>query len=614
MKKTLIYIILVIFTFAFYSCKKNNNELKIDLTNVRTVFALEEDYNKEGLKVTLNNEEINDYEIDYSDYDKEKPGKYEIFIKKDDYTNSYEVEVIDKKITFEISRVNKIFSYNEDYNNINMRIYEFDADNKRTEIKDYILDSSAYKKDKPGKYKILVKVDKLEFSYFVEVLPEITNYDFGGFSVTGVGQRNIDNTHKDYYIASNEIEFLDAIENKAKVIEVTNDLDLGFISVSNKTTKTYSFFKNYLKNKTNFVHPTLVETGVSQIELSWFNGLTIFSKNGNTIKHAGFKITRSNDVVFRNLKFDELWQWEDSETALSGISDYDMQSWSYFKIGFSKNIWFDHLTFGKAYDALADLENAPEDGVSSGSLTISNSRFEAGFINNESFYKTQMEYLEDQYQKNTLNLLYYKKLRDAGITYKEIYDFFISQKKGFMIGGGGNDKNSPEYIANKRLAITIYNTYFKSLQDRLPRIRGGNAHIYNVYSDSSLLEIAIKNLTSNPNFSQAVLGAKLALVNQAIIHTNEGAVLAENSIFEGVNTLYKDQGGIPGRYKITNSIHIKNNNSNTINTSSTDFYLSNNLSEIPYQYQLIELTNLKEYLISNTGLGVKQIDWLKDTN
>ncbi|NLL68628.1 MAG: hypothetical protein GX232_00255, partial [Acholeplasmataceae bacterium] len=73
--------------------------------------------------------------------------------------------------------------------------------------------------------------------------------------------------------------------------------------------------------------------GISKIRLEnrdgsnakYNEGLMIFSKNKNTIKHATFSVKRAKNIIIRNLKFDELWEWDES-------GNYDNKDWDYFTV------------------------------------------------------------------------------------------------------------------------------------------------------------------------------------------------------------------------------------------------------------------------------------------
>lgn len=57
-------------------------------------------------------------------------------------------------------------------------------------------------------------------------------------------------------------------------------------------------------------------------------------------------------MIFRNLEFDELWEWDEATKG-----NYDKNDWDYVTIeGTSSKVWIDHCTFNKAYDGLVDVK------------------------------------------------------------------------------------------------------------------------------------------------------------------------------------------------------------------------------------------------------------------
>lgn len=462
-----------------------------------------------------------------------------------------------------------------------------------------------------------------------EVFDISKHFGVSGFAEGNVNARNIDETSKDYVKVATTLEFLGAIKNKAKVIEITEDLNLGFNQFTKENLEEFTFIRDFKSRNSDITHPVLVETGVSQIEISTVDGMTIFSKNGATLKHAGFKISKSNDIVIRNLRFDGMWQWEDSKNeSTQKIGDYDQQGWSFFKVGFSTNIWFDHLTFGKAYDGLIDIEN------SSKGVTISWSRFEAASGESEAFYKQHLEQLEKEYQAETIEYVYYKFLRDSGLSFDDIYELFRGQKKGFMVGGG-DSYNNDEWKKNKELEITINNTYFYNLQDRLPRLRGGSGHVYNVYQDNNDIFETMERIASYDFYPELVAGIasknwKLAFTNQSMVTTNGSAVQFQNSIFEGVKEIIKNNNKDDlkvehtGKYEVVDSIYrLKGiidfrGNSNDIstpfatskNTPVYAFRWNTQYGVLPYEAKLIDLNILADVLMDNAGSSNLNINWL----
>ena len=102
-------------------------------------------------------------------------------------------------------------------------------------------------------------------------------------------------------------------------------------------------------------HPALIASGVTLLDIQDFSGLTIFSRNGATIRHAEFNIKNGTNLILRNLRFDELWEWDEGTRG-----DYDSNDWDFVTIGdgggVTSGIWVDHCTFTKAYDGVLDIK------------------------------------------------------------------------------------------------------------------------------------------------------------------------------------------------------------------------------------------------------------------
>lgn len=475
------------------------------------------------------------------------------------------------------------------------------------------------------------------------------SFDTSMFSVMGFAQgkvlsRDMESTDEGYLEVYDEEDFLYGLDlankKEIKVMEIKVDLNLGWKQLNEIDQKNGKTIYSKIKDKTGkddtITNPIILESGVSEIEISNVDGLTIFSKDAKTIKHAMFKVASSNDVVIRNLKFDGLWQWEDSKNInYQNIGDNDMKSWSYFKVNQSNNIWFDHLTFGKAYDTLIDSENG------SSGITISWSRFLGGYENE--FYTNQMESLEERYLNGTLDFVYYKYLRDSGLTAIDIFELFRAQKKGFMVGAGVEPYDS-QWEENKQLEFTIANTYLKDLQDRLPRIRGGSAHVYNVYLDNNDIYSVINRVENYTLYKDLQNGIKankwkFELTNQAMVTTNGAGVKYQNSIFEGVkdiivnNNQSEDWLGNPTYYvnplytgsymvedcifSIKDLIDYRGNSwdleSPFVSKRLTflNFRWNTASRQLTYSPELIEMNTLKDILEAYSGAGVVNINWLQ---
>ena len=238
-------------------------------------------------------------------------------------------------------------------------------------------------------------------------------------NVTGGGV--IDTSSSNYIKVSTADELLAALYKKdpstnkawdgARVIEVTNDIDLGYNLLSS-TAKGYGV----VAANTPKTHPTLIQTGVSKVYIDGRSNLTLFSQNGATIKHACFDIKgSSNNLIIRNLTFDELWEYDDS-------GDYDSNDWDYFTVeGASYNIWFDHCTMYKAYDGILDIKKASHD------VTVSWCKM-LPYDKNNAFFMTMMNELEN----NQGSYSNYKKDRQS-VTFDDMCTYLGAQKKCHLI-------------------------------------------------------------------------------------------------------------------------------------------------------------------------------------
>lgn len=438
-------------------------------------------------------------------------------------------------------------------------------------------------------------------------------------------------------------------EGSVHVIEITSDLNLGYFKLSSEakaiTQVVGDFASNYSKYQDYLYFSDMFkENGISQIKIENTSNLMIFSKNGAKITHAGFKINSCDNIVIRNLSFDEIWQWDDAHNKdTSKIGDYDWFGWAYFKIGFSGYIWIDHCSFGKSYDGQIDYANAnyhsskgtsfraPYGATSDKGLSITWCDFTAGDDSKDGYIYKMMNQIEQDYQKGLDNCLYYKALRDKGISFEDIfYGLAIPQKKGFLIGDDQDYKedNHAEYDYNLELNVSFANCKFIDFEDRIPKVRGGNVYMHNCYVDSSRYN-SYRGKLSSSGASSAVRGVnsswKCALTNQGIVCGQGASVRADNCIFLGINTLLKNNdSGSPapysyGGYQLNNcryecgstsytgsssDANHKFKNSSTSTLSPEYFVWHTSDGQVPYTPSvLIELDELEEVLSSSYGVG-----------
>lgn len=291
-----------------------------------------------------------------------------------------------------------------------------------------------------------------------------------------------------YRTVNNETEFLQAIEDAkkgtVKAIEITTDLDLGWNRLSEEA-KALSCIGDYEQKPHNgFTNPELMVSGLSQLVISDVKGLTIFSTKGATIYHSEWKLQgSSSDIVIRNLKFDEMWQWDESADRLNISKE---TGWTFIKVNGAKNVWIDHCSFTLAGDGNVDSEN----GASGVTLSWCSFGLPTDYNpdKNGMIYKT-ITYMEQLYQRGISNAnSRYKLLRDAGSTPEEIMAYTAMHLKLNLNGAGDKDfkdgvtsTGEQQQDGNQRLNVThAYNKY-TNIGSRIPFIRQGQGHLYNCY-------------------------------------------------------------------------------------------------------------------------------------
>lgn len=312
-----------------------------------------------------------------------------------------------------------------------------------------------------------------------------------GYASLGVNDRSsyVGTTY--YRTVSNGREFLkailDASQGTVKVIEVTDNINLGWTELALDSTEKskYSFITNYPKPSNGFTNPLLIASGVSKLNISNVDGLTIFSTSGKTIRHAEIKLQgSSNDIVIRNLKFDEMWQWDDS-------GKHKEVGWSFIKVNGANNVWIDHCKFSIAADGMIDMEN----GASNVTFSWNEFGLEATEDPDESssIYQS-IEYMEQKYAAGALDpstSVYYK-MRNEGATKNQVMAYAAYHSKVHLTGSG--DKDYTNYISptgvevkdgNQRLRLTMAYNRYTNVGQRLPMIRQGTGHIFNNFFDNS---------------------------------------------------------------------------------------------------------------------------------
>ena len=432
-------------------------------------------------------------------------------------------------------------------------------------------------------------------------------YTIEGYAnqVTGGGVQLESSTN--YYQVSTAEAFLEALttikeSGKASVIELAEDINLGSKEIGDALTKYSSVIK--ANSHTPLLHPILLETGVSTLSIKDMSNLTIYSKNGSAIKHTCIDISNSSNVIIRNIVFDEIWEWDEDTNG-----DYDRNDWDYMTIqNGSNNIWVDHCTFYKAYDGIIDVKKANSNAKTN--VTISWCKF---LPESESdFFDQMMDLLEANPEAYPY---YHKLITEYGMTKEQVRGYASMQKKTHLIGASDTEAN----IEN--LQVTLANNYYKNSMDRMPRMRGGDAHVYNCILDASEI-YALKTSITNPE-------AATKIVSNGAISTCNGSVLLENTYIDGIiNPLISGNGSSPGGYmNAINSVYYLNGEladlvikDLTVGPDAvSDKILDADkfISELPYSnYKLYAVSQLDTKVLPNVGAGVidmNSIQWQKTT-
>lgn len=402
-------------------------------------------------------------------------------------------------------------------------------------------------------------------------------------------------TSDDYYKVSNAEEFLTAMiaikkSGMPSVIELDADICLGSNEVEN-----FASYSSVITAHSHepLTHPLLMETGVSKLSMKGMSNLTIFSTEGYSIKHCALDINASENIIIRNISFDELWEW-DEETS----GGYDVNDWDYVTVETgSDRVWIDHCTFYKSYDGIVDVKT---DKTTETNVTISWCEFLPGSEDNV-FFDEMMETMAADPE----NYPYYNSLLEKGMSDEQIWWYAYGQKKTHLIG------QSDDATTAENINLTLANNYYYNSMDRMPRMRYGTAHVYNCILDAQELLNARDTITDSE--------AAAHIVSNGASSTCDGSVLLENCFVNGIiNALNSGNGSSPSGYiNAVNSLYYMYGEryalTPKVNTTKEGEELKlldadSFVSELPYEdYVLYSASELYEIVRPNAGAG-KQ-DW-----
>lgn len=387
-----------------------------------------------------------------------------------------------------------------------------------------------------------------------------------GFASQGVQDRSqYEEGDEEYAVVETEAEFIEALEYAelgiVKVIEIRSDLYLGWNELSEEVRENAEDGVLEMSPDTDKLskvpvgNPVTIESGISRITLQNIDGLTIFSTGGNTIYHGEFKFNSGvNDLVIRNLAFDEIWEWEDWRASgygsTGGTGTGTRTGWSFIKINGATNVWIDHCNFGIAFDDNIGIENGSS-GISITWCKFGDIDLSVGSM----LYKT-LQYMEALYQKSKVDesvkpFTMYAIMRDNGMTLEEIGMIMGYHSKCHMTGAGDKDSwlyrdengnlvaDTSKTNANELLRLTLaYNSYI-SIGSRVPMLRSGVGHVYNCYTNNELLCKVSEILNSDPMHTGktimqqvAAAGGRLHPLSRGMDARNGASIAADTCVYE----------------------------------------------------------------------------------
>lgn len=439
-------------------------------------------------------------------------------------------------------------------------------------------------------------------------------YNLQGFAQAATGAGIVPESDPNYRKVYTATDLVAALGSKTtKVIEIMNDLDLGYNEVP-AAARTGAL----RTAAAPLTHPVLLQTGVSTIDIQDKTNLTIFSANGATIRHAEFNVKRANNLLIRNLKFDELWEWDESSKG-----NFDKQDWDFVTVDMtSDNVWIDHCTFTKAYDGVVDVKGGSKN------VTISWSSFVGDDGGPNSFVRKQIDALE----ANKSAYPMYNFLRTNGFSTEDIIAIARSQKKGHLVGANEFDTLN----ANHRL--TLHHNYYLNMQDRMPRLRGGNAHVFNVYVNNTEA-LAAKDLRAarvaamTPANAAKLTGGSptyhFDVTLNGSISTEGGAVLLEKSQLVDVlsplrnNQVSASQPEYTGKILALDTLYSLRGVTFRGDSTTPGSPLApvpapepafswNGFTTLPYAYATHDPSQLPSLLTGAEGAGSGMLSWPKE--
>ncbi len=276
---------------------------------------------------------------------------------------------------------------------------------------------------------------------------------------------------------------------------------------------------------------------------------TIYSLGeGKTIRRGTISIHGRSNIIIRNLKFRDLWEFDPT-------GEYDKNGWDYLVVTeqnntFSHHIWIDHCDFGKVYDGQLDVVHGSD------FVTISWCKF-------------------------------------AG-------DEKGPQKKVTLIGHGPN--NAEEDAG--RLNVTLHHNWYENIEDRAPRARFGNIHTFNNYINGATFgSLAVCNaamLIEANHYNDVAIATTFSHAKDTIENKKGGTI----AIADSLNTN-------PRAFEAKSDVEkfeFENNFKGSVAREAMTFNKTLNINwadpkKLPYAYKLDQAAEVAEIVKKYAGAG-----------
>jgi pectate lyase len=454
-------------------------------------------------------------------------------------------------------------------------------------------------------------------------------YNLTGFATVGAGCTGggvIATNDPAYVQVYTPLDFANALQSayktagSVKVIEIMTNLNLGWNEVGTNVQAAGPF----RANTAPLLHPILLNVGESLIDIKPKSGLTIFSASGATMKHCNFNIKSCHNIIVRNLKFDENFEWDENTKG-----QYDRNDWDFITVGNGgavSNLWVDHCTFTKSYDGILDTKAGCSD------ITISWCRYvgDDGATNTNSWLWQQINFLEQSPSSYPM----YNFLRTHGFSTTNIVTIMQAHDKTHLAGQNDLDPN------NATLSMTFHHLWLGVWDRCVPRLRAGNVHDYNIFVDDTLV-LAAERLRNT--IAAAMSAADQYTLNNTYdfeppvngtISTENGAIQVEKSVYMDCLWPLRNNQTDPSNPAYTGKIQaldcIYQFDATTVRGNSTDpgnpmgpfqapiirFSWNTNAAtpngQLPYAYTPDDPAQLQAIVTSPTaGAGAGVLNWAK---